>query len=348
MIRYGSPVTVFAPGPPSDHRGDQPPGAAPGVLTLTVDCGGGGIKATVLDENGTLQAPAVRTPTPYPLPPSRLVDVVEQLAVSLPVANRLTLGMPGMIRHGVVVETPHYVTRSGPRSRVLPELVTAWSGYTMRAALEESLGIPALVLNDAEVAGAGAVTGIGLEMVLTFGTGLGNAVFDGGRLAPHIEISRGMVAWGTTYDEYVGEAERLTLGDAYWSRRIRRVVDGLRPMFVWDRLYLGGGNSRHISARVLERLGDDVVVVPNSAGLVGGVRAWELREGRRGHLSRAGEEERWSDRSRDAAGIAGLDARPESLRSRAVRALQTVRERHLAAGMPELTLTRPEDATEPD
>jgi polyphosphate glucokinase len=58
---------------------------------------------------------------------------------------------------------------------------------------------------------------------------------------------------------------------------VRRVVDGLRPVVHWDRLYLGGGNARRITPTVLDRLGDDVVVVPNEAGIVGGVRAWSLR-----------------------------------------------------------------------
>jgi polyphosphate glucokinase len=61
-----------------------------------------------------------------------------------------------------------------------------------------------------------------------------------------------------------------------WSRRVRRVVDSLRPVFVWDRVYLGGGNSRRITPGALIALGDDVVVVPNAAGIAGGVRAWTL------------------------------------------------------------------------
>ena len=150
----------------------------------------------MLDVAGTLQAPPVRTATPYPLPPQRLVDVVADLAAQLPPADRVTLGMPGMIRHGVVVETPHYVTRSGPRTRVLPELVEQWAGYGMRAAVEDRLGVPALILNDAEVHGAGAVSGVGVEMMVTLGTGLGNAVFDGGILAPHVEISWGRSGGG--------------------------------------------------------------------------------------------------------------------------------------------------------
>ena len=40
-----------------------------------------------------------------------------------------------------------------------------------------------------------------------------------------------------------------------------------------------GGNSRRISPAVLKTLGDDVVIASNTAGILGGVRAWEF-EGR--------------------------------------------------------------------
>lgn len=256
--------------------------SSPEHLTLSVDCGGGGIKAAVLDVAGTAHAPAVRVPTPYPLPPEALVECVADLARDLPRATRVTVGMPGMIRHGVVIHTPHYITRSGPRSRVDPELAERWTGFDMHAAVSERLGIPTIVLNDAEVHGAGVIAGTGLELVLTLGTGLGSAHFDGGRIAPHLELSHAPVRRGTTYDEYIGEPERRRLGDGLWSRRVARVVDGLRPVFLWDRLYLGGGNSRRITAVVLDRLGDDVVVVPNSAALVGGARAWGLLDPRDG------------------------------------------------------------------
>lgn len=245
------------------------------TTTLAVDCGGTGIKASVLDSAGTMRAPVIRVPTPYPLPPNRLVDLVGELAGRLPRADRVTMGMPGMLRHGVVITTPHYITEKGPRSRVAPDLRQQWEGLDIKSMLAEAMQLPALVLNDAEVHGAGVISGAGLELVLTFGTGLGSAHFDGGRLAPHLELSRAPIRM-TTFDEYIGEPERRRLGNAMWARRIRRVVDCLRPVFVWDRVYLGGGNSRCISPAVLAQFGDDVVIVPNSAGVIGGVRAWSL------------------------------------------------------------------------
>jgi polyphosphate glucokinase len=55
------------------------------------------------------------------------------------------------------------------------------------------------------------------------------------------------------------------------------MIDDLRPVFLWDRLYLGGGNSRLITPELVRKMGSDVVVVPNEAGMSGGVRAWSLR-----------------------------------------------------------------------
>ena len=246
------------------------------TTTLAIDCGGGGIKASVLDEAGTMRAHPIRVPTPYPLSTELFVQTLIDLAAELPKADRATVGMPGMIRHGVVITTPHYITKSGPRTRVLPELVEQWEGFDVKAALETAFGIPTRVLNDAEVHAAGVIAGQGLELVLTLGTGLGCAIYDGGHLAPHLEMSQAPVRWGLSYDTYIGEHERRRLGDALWSRRIARVVDGLRPVFMWDRLYIGGGISRHITPIVLSKLGDDVVIVPNTAAMVGGARAWLL------------------------------------------------------------------------
>jgi polyphosphate glucokinase len=246
-------------------------------MTLAVDCGGTGLKASVLDEAGTLHAKPVRVPTPYPLSTERFLAEVAGLASELPAYDRATVGLPGMIRHGVVIVTPHYITEAGPRSKVDPALVEQWFGFDATAALADRLGVPTLVLNDAEVHGAGVVTGVGLELVLTLGTGLGSALFDGGRLAPHLELSQAPIKWGLSYDTYIGDKERRRLGPAFWSRRVRRVVDALRPVFVWDRLYLGGGNARVLTGETVASLGDDVVIVPNTAGIVGGVRAWDLQ-----------------------------------------------------------------------
>jgi polyphosphate glucokinase len=247
------------------------------TTTLAIDCGGGGIKASVLDDHATMLAHPQRVPTPYPLPPERFVSTLDEIRSGLPTIDRATVGLPGMIRHGVVIATPHYVTTRGPRSKVDPELRRRWHDFDAQGALTAAFGVPTLVLNDAEVHGAGVVAGLGLELVLTLGTGLGCSMFDDGDLAPHLELSQAPVRWGLSFDTYIGDTERRRLGNAFWSRRVRTMVQALRPVVRWDRLYLGGGNGAKVVPAVLESLGDDVEVVPNSAALVGGVRAWHWR-----------------------------------------------------------------------
>lgn len=246
------------------------------MLTLAIDCGGTGIKGSVLDENGRMVAKRIRVKTPYPLPPNRFIGVLAELARRLPPADRVTVGMPGMIRHGTVVTTPHYITKRGPHTPVEPELERAWRGFDARSAVESTLRLPALVLNDAEVAGAGAVSGFGFEVMFTLGTGLGNAVFDNGILLPHLEISRAPLRRDRIYDEYIGDKARKRIGPSAWSIRVRDAIRGLQPMLQWDHLFLGGGNAMKIQPKQLKALGPRVTVVSNDVGIVGGVKAWDI------------------------------------------------------------------------
>jgi len=246
------------------------------MQTLAIDCGGTGIKASVLDADGRMTASRIRVRTPYPLPPSRFIGLIEELANRLPPADRATVGMPGMIRHGTVVSTPHYITRRGPHSTVDPDLERAWRGFDVRNALTAALQLPTLVLNDAEVAGAGAVSGFGFEVMFTLGTGLGNAIFDNGVLLPHLEISRSPIRRGRLYDDYIGDKSLKRHGVGPWSLRVRDAILGLKPMLQWDQLYLGGGNAVKITPRQLAALGPGVSVVSNDVGIIGGVKAWEI------------------------------------------------------------------------
>ena len=245
-------------------------------FTLSIDCGGSFIKSCVLDQEGTMHAAPSRVETPYPLSTDRFLDTLSEIANSLPQAFRATVGIPGMIRNGVVVSTPHYINEAGPHTRLSPELQAEWWGFDAQAAIAKKLGIPTRVFNDAEVHAAGVITGTGLEVVMTLGTGLGFSVFHGGKLSPHFELSHATVRRNTTYDTWIGDRERRRMGNTFWSRRVRLMVSELRPVFLWDRLYIGGGNSHSIQQRDLALMGDDIVIVPNSAGVAGGVRALNL------------------------------------------------------------------------
>jgi polyphosphate glucokinase len=239
---------------------------------LAVDCGGTGIKATVLDAAGVPVCARVKLRTPYPNPPDVLIAAVVNLAASTGKSfDRVSVGFPGLIRNGVVHATPHYVTEAGPFTPRRPDLEKEWARFDVRAALERALGRPTRVLNDAEVAGLAVIEGQGFEVLFTLGTGLGCALFDDGRLLPKVEMSQAPFRKGETYDQQLGEHARLRIGDEKWSVRVATMIDTLRPVFWFDKLYLGGGNVRYVRSD----LGEDVVRIKNTAGILGGVRLWD-------------------------------------------------------------------------
>jgi polyphosphate glucokinase len=239
--------------------------------TLAIDCGGTGLKAGVLDTSGTLCAEPLRVRTPYPCPPEVFVAALVDLGVRLPAYDRVAVGVPGMVRGGVVLTTPHYVTEAGPFTDPVPELVAAWSRFPAAAVLEDAFARPTRVVNDAEMHGAAVIRGTGYEIVLTLGTGLGFAQFDDGRLLPKVELSQHPLRKGETYDERLGDAARRRVGPERWNRRVTRAVATLRPVLWWDRLYIGGGGATFLTAQFDET----VEVVPNLAGLLGAARVWD-------------------------------------------------------------------------
>lgn len=246
------------------------------LFTLAIDCGGHSIKGSVLNSTGVMHEVMLDQRTPYPLTPQKLVEIIATFAANLPDFDRITIGMPGMIRHGIVVYTPHYSRKNGPHTEVDLEVEALWDNFNLAGFVSSHFKKPTLVLNDAEVHAAGVIHGTGLEVVITLGTGLGFAIFDNGHLAPHLEISMAPTRGAKTFDLYMGEKARKRVGNPMWSRRILTMVEQLRPVFHWDRLYIGGGNSERISATVRQRLGSDVYIMPNSTGVAGGARAWEI------------------------------------------------------------------------
>lgn len=245
--------------------------AGEGTWTLAIDVGGTGLKAAVLDSTGAMISERVRVPTPYPCPPDRLVNALSDLVAPLPTYGRVSVGFPGMVRSGCVLSAPSLSRVAGPGTKVSSDLRRAWDGVDMVAALEEALGAPTRVVNDAEIQGAAVVRGRGLELVVTLGTGCGTGVFLDGRLAPHLELGQHPLRKGRTYDEVLGEAARKRAGNARWNRQVARAVRTLDVLLRFDRLYLGGGNSR----RVTVALGPNVELVDNLAGILGGARLWD-------------------------------------------------------------------------
>ena len=249
-----------------------PEQAAPAhPLTLSIDVGGTGLKASVLDANGAMVADRVKVATPYPLTPDKLVTTLERLVAPLPSAARASVGFPGMVRDGIVRSVPHFTTVGGPGTQVDPHLVELWDKFDLAGALARELGIPTKAAKDADIQGAAVVRGRGLEMIITLGTGFGTGLFHNGVLLPHLEIAHQPFRKGEEYDEQLGEVTRKEIGESRWNKRVMKAIDNMRALTLFDHLYIGGGNSRRV---VRDNLPDDVTVVDNTAGILGGIRLW--------------------------------------------------------------------------
>jgi len=230
--------------------------------TLAIDVGGSGLKAAVLDVDGAMITDRVRIDTPTGAPPEAVVALLAELVRDLPDYGRVGVGFPGMVRDGVV--------------RTAPNLGHAgWRGFPLAAALQEALGQPVRIANDADVQGLAVITGKGLEMVVTLGTGFGTGLYDHGRLCPHLEISHQPFRKGETYDQQLGDAARRQVGTRKWQKRVVRAIDNLRNLVGFDRLFVGGGNSKKLTGD----LPDDVTLVDNSAGIRGAVHLWRDERG---------------------------------------------------------------------
>jgi polyphosphate glucokinase len=241
------------------------------TFTFSLDVGGSSIKAMVLDENGEAASERSRVDTPYPCPPELFLEIVQNLISEQPKFDRVSVGFPAMVRDGNVFRATAFsrAIKSGPRD---PELFSMWNGYPLQERIAGLLKVPTLVINDADMQGCAVVTGFGMELVLTLGTGVGTAVFYKGHMLPHMELSHGSFA-GTNIDIALGDAQRKELGNKLWRPLATKALIDFDTMFLPDKIFIGGGNAKQLRE---EDLIPRCEIVPNSAGLIGGFRAWEL------------------------------------------------------------------------
>ena len=228
-----------------------------GVRTLAVDIGGSGVKALVLDQKGEPLGERDRIKTPKPALPEPVMEVIEKLANRKDSFDRVSVGFPGVVRLGVI--------------KTAVNLHSDWVGYDLATELNKMLGKPVRVANDADIQGMGAISGEGVELVATLGTGFGGALFVDGRLVPNLELGHARFRKRETFEEQLGRAALKKVGDRVWNNRLLKAIESLERVFNYDRLYLGGGEVKNIEVDLPE----NVTVVPNVLGLIGGIRLWD-------------------------------------------------------------------------
>jgi polyphosphate glucokinase len=232
-------------------------GTAKGLVTLAIDTGGTGIKMMALDANGKPLTERVRQPTPQPATTEAVLEGFDQIKAQMPAFDRVAVGFPGVIKHG--------------KTFTAANLDPSWVGFDLQGEIEKRWKKPARVCNDAAVQGYAAIKGEGVELILTLGTGLGSALFTGGRLCPGLELAHH--PWrkkGKEYEDYVGKRGYEKYGAVKWNYLVEKAIEQTAKLFNWDVLYLGGGNSKKITFK----LSDNVKIVSNEDGLLGGVKLW--------------------------------------------------------------------------
>ncbi|MBD3885109.1 ROK family protein [Phormidium tenue FACHB-886] len=225
------------------------------LQTLAVDIGGSGIKVMVLDEQGNPLSERDRVETPQPAIPNAVISAIAGLADHKEF-DRVSVGFPGVVRQGV--------------TETAVNLHPDWVGFDLGKALSRLLGKPVRVSNDADMQGLGAVTGQGVELVITLGTGVGSALFLDGKLVPNLELGHHPFRKGETYEQQLGRVALDAVGKKRWNERLEKAIGALSRLFNYDVLYIGGGNTKKIEIALPEK----VKIVPNVTGLLGGIALW--------------------------------------------------------------------------
>lgn len=237
---------------------------------LGIDIGGSGIKgAPVNPANGELAAEPHLLPTPRPALPDPVAEAVGRLARHFNWASPIGCTFPAVIKNGVAWSAAN-VDRS-------------WIGTDARRLFERATGCPVRVINDADAAGIAEMTWgagkgrQGVVILLTFGTGIGSAVFTDGSLVPNTEFGH-MQIRGRDAEHRASARIRTekNLGWKKWIQRVNEFLARMEALFSPDLFIFGGGVSMRWD-RFSGYLETQAEVVParffNHAGIIGAAQA---------------------------------------------------------------------------
>jgi len=243
-----------------------------------VDVGGSGVKGALVDiESGKLLTDRKRIPTPAPSTPDAVIEVIAALVDGQVWDGPLGVAIPSVVVNGVALTAAN--------------IDDAWIGTDVAVAVKAVCGRETVVTNDADVAGiaemrcgAGRDTD-GVVILLTFGTGVGSAMFVDGTLVPNTEFG---------HLEFEGDAAELStaarlvdddeLSMKMWAKTVDDYLAMLYRVFTPQLIIFGGGISKKFE-QYGKWISVPCPVVParlrNNAGIVGAAvaAAERFREG---------------------------------------------------------------------
>jgi polyphosphate glucokinase len=235
---------------------------------LGIDIGGTGIKgAPVNTETGELLAGRFRIPTPKPALPEAVADVVQQVAAHFHYTGPAGITFPAIVKKGII-QTAANVDGS-------------WINADAAALFSARLQGKSTVVNDADAAGVAEMRfGSGKDrngtvIMLTFGTGIGSAVFHDGELLPNTEFGHLQIR-GKEAERRCSERVREEKGMSFkkWAKTVGEYLETLEKLFSPELFIIGGGVSKK-SEKFLPLLAAKTGVpiqpakMQNDAGIIG-------------------------------------------------------------------------------
>jgi polyphosphate glucokinase len=238
---------------------------------LGIDIGGSGIKAAPVDvTTGKLLADRLKVDTPRPALPDQVAAQVKELTTAFNWSGPVGITFPGVVIGGV--------------TRTAANLDPAWIGLNTAEFLAKATGNSVRVMNDADAAGVAEMTfgaGVGEQgtvLMLTFGTGIGSALFIKGILVPNTECGHIEIRGRDAEDRASERAKELhSLSWGKWAEHVNEYLQHIEALLSPDLIIVGGGVSRQSEKWVPRLTGIRARIVPaamlNDAGIVGAAMA---------------------------------------------------------------------------
>jgi polyphosphate glucokinase len=238
---------------------------------LGIDIGGTGIKGAPVDvATGKLLADRQKIPTPRPAKPEAVAEVVGKLSTSFNWSGPVGITFPGVVTDGV--------------TRTAANLDQAWIDVDAGSLFGQAVGNPVRVLNDADAAGVAEMTfgaGVGQKgtvLMLTFGTGIGSALFTEGILVPNTEFGHIEIKGHDAEKRASERAKELhDLSWGKWAGRVEEYLQHIEALLSPHLIIVGGGISKESEKWVPRLSGIRARIAPaallNNAGIVGAAMA---------------------------------------------------------------------------
>ncbi|QNP65086.1 polyphosphate--glucose phosphotransferase [Streptomyces genisteinicus] len=237
-----------------------------------VDIGGSGIKGAPVDlERGDLAEERHKVLTPHPATPDAVADGVAEVVGHFGWTGPVGITFPGVVTGGI--------------TRTAANVDKGWIDKDAARLLGDRIGgAPVTLLNDADAAGVAEMTfgagrgRKGTVILLTFGTGIGSALFTDGRLVPNTELGH-LELHGHDAEKRASTKakEDADLSWSHWARRVQKYLAHVEMLFSPELFVIGGGVSRKAEKflPLIEDIRAEIVPaeLQNNAGIVGAAMA---------------------------------------------------------------------------